>query len=239
MAQKKFKKEILAIIPARGGSKSIPHKNIVPLSGKPLIAWTIAAARKSKFITRTVVSSDDEKILQVGKKYGAETIKRPAEFATDKATSEPIILHVLDYFSRYQKYKPDLIVYLQPTSPLRTSLDIDEAFKTFFQKKADALVSVYEIDKSFLKSFLVDQRGMLKGVSNNRLPFMNRQTLPPIYMPNGAIYILKTAQFKKHKRFFENKTTPFIMPADRSIDLDDKKDLSLIRKILGKEKISN
>ena len=234
MAKNELKKEVLAIIPARGGSKSIPRKNIIDVAGKPLIAWTIEAALKSRDITRVIVSSDDEEILAVSKKYGAEPIKRPSELAADNSTSEPVILHALDYLLEKEKYSPELVVYLQPTSPLRTAEDIDRAFSHFMEQKAEALISVYEIDKSFLKSFLIDEKGFLKGVSNNEFPFMNRQTLPGVYMPNGAIYIVRAKNFKKSRKFFEKKTAPFIMAKERSVDLDDKEDLELIRRLLEK-----
>ena len=197
---KKSNKEIMAIIPARGGSKSIPRKNIVPLGGKPLIAWSIEAALGSKFITRTVVSSDDEEILKVAETHGAEVLRRPAELATDKATSEPVILHVLDHFLKHEKYEPDLVIYLQPTSPLRTTDDIDGAIRVFHQKEADALISVYEIDKSFLKSFLVDESGMLKGVSNNLFPFMNIS--PPWAKQVGANIYSKLHSKPASKTYF-------------------------------------
>ena len=115
-------RKILAIIPARGGSKGIPKKNIVKVGGKPLIAWAIDEAKKSKYIDTVIVTSDDDEILKVAKQYKAEPIKRPAELATDQAPPEPVVFHVLEYMKDKFKYLPDIFVYLQPTSPLRTEI---------------------------------------------------------------------------------------------------------------------
>jgi len=228
-------KKILAIIPARGGSKSIPKKNIVPLAGKPLIAWTIQAALKSKYIDKVAVSSDSDEILSIGKQYGAQPVKRPAHLATDKAPPEPIVYHTLNHLKK-EKYIPEILIYLQPTSPLRTSKDIDEAFNKFFKSKATAAISVYELDKKYLKAFLVNKDGFLKGSVNDEYPFMNRQMLPSIYMPNGAIYIITRKAFIKFGRLLSDKTIPYIMPTEKNLDLDTLQDLYELRKYFRKSK---
>lgn len=229
-------KKILAIIPARGGSKGIPKKNIVPLADKPLIAWTIEAAKKSKYISRTVVSSDSEEILKVATKFGAEPIKRPPELATDQAPPEPIVFHVLSYLKK-ENYIPDILVYLQPTSPLRTYKDIDEAFDKFFAVKATAAISVYELDKKYLKAFVADDRGFLKTAANNKFPFMNRQLLPSVYMPNGAIYIITRKEFIKWGRLLSDKTLPYVMSSEKSFDLDTMDDLKRLRRYMRQSKL--
>lgn len=234
MRQKSIHK-ILAIIPARGGSKSIPKKNIIPVGGKPLIAWSIEAARKSKYIDKVIVSSDSEEILRVASKYGAEPIKRPAKLATDTALPEPVIFHVLDHL-KMEKYIPDIIVYLQPTSPLRSSEDIDNAFDVFLKNKGTALNSVYEVEKNYLKTFLKNKHGFLVGAVNDKYPFTNRQKLPSLYMPNGAIYIIYTSVFKKTKMLFADKTIPFLMHGEKNIDLDTMEDLKKLRKIINRIK---
>ncbi|MEK7507165.1 MAG: acylneuraminate cytidylyltransferase family protein [Patescibacteria group bacterium] len=227
-------KKILAIIPARGGSKGIPKKNIVPVGGRPLIAWTIEAAKKSKYINKIVVSSDSDEILNVAKKWGAYPLKRPAELATDTAPPEPIVFHVLDHLKKKGNYIPNILVYLQPTSPLRTRDDIDSAFNSFFKSKATAVISVYELDKKYLKAFITDKNGFLKGAVNNKYPFMNRQQLPSVYMPNGAIYIITRKEFMKTGQLFSNKTAPHVMTAEKSFDLDTLEDLKKLRRILKK-----
>ena len=224
-------KKTLAIIPARGGSKGIPRKNIVLVGGNPLIAWTIQAAKKSKYIDRIVVSSDDDEILKTSVKFGVEPIKRPAELATDTALPEPVIHHALNYLKK-TAYVPDILVYLQPTSPLRTHRDIDQAFDIFFKTRATAAISVIEIDKKYLKAFVPDNRGFLKGAVNNKFPFMNRQLLPNIYLPNGAIYIITIPAFKKFNRLLSDKTAPHVMSLEKSIDIDTPEDLKKLKKYL-------
>lgn len=231
IASKLNTKKILAIIPARGGSKGIPRKNIIPVGGKPLIAWTIEAAKKSKYIDKVVVSSDNDEILKVAQKWRAYSIKRPAELATDQALPEPVVFHVLSCLKK-ENYIPDILIYLQPTSPLRTSRDIDDAFDKFFAAKATAAIGVFELDKKYLKAFVTDNRGFLKGSVNDQYPFMNRQLLPNVYMPNGAIYIITRKDFIKFNRLLSDKTVPYVMSPKKSFDLDTSEDLKKLKQIL-------
>lgn len=224
--------EILAIIPARGVSKGIPKKNIVPLLGKPLIAWTIEASKASKYINRTIVSSDSDEILKVSEEYGAEAVKRPDDISGDNAPFQLLITHALETLKNQENYFPDFLAYLQPTSPLRTTTDIDKAMEYMLSKKAEALISVYPQDKKFLKTFIVNSKGYLEGAVNDIYPFANRQDLPDLFMPNGAIFIIKTSVFLKRKQLFAPKTVPFVMDADRSVDVDNLEDLLKIEKIL-------
>lgn len=225
------KKKILAIIPARGGSKGIPKKNIIPLAGKPLIAWTIDAAKKSKYIDKVVVSSDDDEILKVATKFGAESIKRPTKLATDTALPEPLIFQVMNYLKEKEGYVPKIIVYLQPTSPLRDTVDIDSSIEMILNKKATAIISVHELEKKYLKTFITDEYGYLKGSVNNKYPFMNRQQLPNIYMPNGIIFAITRKEFMKTGQLFSNKTAPYIMTPEKGFDLDTLEDLKEIKTI--------
>lgn len=218
-------KKILSIIPARGGSKGLPGKNIIDLGGKPLIAWSIDASLRSKYIVDTVVSSDDDTILDTAKTYGADTLKRPSEFASDLASSESVVQHALKTVDK----KYDYIVLLQPTSPLRDEKDIDMAFEKLFNKDATALISVYEIDNKILKAFKEDSSGFIDGVSNNKYPFMPRQSLPKTYMSNGAIYIVKVDEFLKNNSFYTDKTTAFYMDRVKSMDIDTKEDLEKVK----------
>lgn len=224
-------RKVLAIIPARGGSKGIPRKNIIPLAGKPLIAWTIEAAKKSKYIDKIIVSSDSEEILKVAAKFGAESIKRPAHLATDTAAPEPFIFQVMAYLKEKENYIPEIIVYLQPTSPLRTTEDIDSSIKLMLNKKATAVISVCEIEKKYLKTFVAEKSGHLKGSVNNKFPFMNRQQLPSVYMPNGTVFAITRKEFIKTGQLFSEKTAPYIMTAEKSFDLDTLDDLKKINRI--------
>ncbi|MCF6212471.1 MAG: acylneuraminate cytidylyltransferase family protein [Flavobacteriaceae bacterium] len=224
-------KRILAIIPARGGSKGIPDKNIIEVAGKPLITWTIEAALKSEFISKTIVSSDSDIILEMSKKYGTETIKRPANLASDSARSEPVMTHVLKQL-KDENY--DYVMLLQPTSPLRTSDDIDAAVKTLVNTDATALISVYKPQHHPLKAFKTDDKGFLKGLVSDEYPFTPRQKLPKTFYPNGAIYIVKTDVFLKTGKLFTAKTLPFEMSAEKSLDIDTKTDFEMLSKILAK-----
>lgn len=228
-------KKILAIIPARGGSKGIPGKNIYPLAGKPLLAWTVAAALKSKYIDRVVVSSDDDKILTVAKKFGAEPIRRPKAISGDKAPFNKLIYHALDHLKNKEKYMPDILIYLQPTSPLRESKDIDKAL-SLLKGEVTSVIGMYEVDNKFLKSFVVDRKGHVKGAANDQFPFMNRQELPKTYMPNGAIYAIKTEIFLRTGKLFSGKTAPYLMNSEKSLDIDSLGDIKEAGKILDKKK---
>ena len=196
------------------------------LAGKPLIAWTIEASLKSKYITKTVVSSDDREILQIAEQYGAETIQRPAELASDTATSESVVQHTVDFLSAKNEVF-DVLVLLQPTSPLRTSNDIDNAFEILLGTDATAIISVFETDNKILKSFKSGVNGYIEGIVNNEYPFMRRQDLPKAFMPNGAIYIINIDLFKKHDSLMTNRTSCYVMPVNRSIDIDTYEDLHM------------
>ena len=221
-------KKVLAIIPARGGSKGLPRKNIIYLAGKPLIAWTIEASLDSKYITKTIVSSDSDEILEVAKRYGSEILKRPDELATDISSSEVVVKHTLESI----KEKFDYVVLLQPTSPLRDTNDIDSAFEKLFSLDATALISVCECDNKILKTFKENELGYIEGISNNKYPFMRRQDLPKTYMSNGAIYIIKVDDFFKNNSFFTDKTISFIMDEVKSMDIDVRDDLNKVERFI-------
>jgi CMP-N-acetylneuraminic acid synthetase len=214
-------KKVLAIIPARGGSKGLPRKNILDLARKPLIAWTIEASLNSKYITKTIVSSDDDEILNISKEYGADILKRPSEFATDSASSELVVNHAIKSINESFDY----IILLQPTSPLRDVLNINNAFENLFKENATALISVCEIDNKILKAFKQGEDGFIEGVSNNKYPFMRRQDLPKTYLSNGAIYIIKVDEIMTNNSFFTDKTISYIMNEIQSMDIDTQEDL--------------
>ncbi|PSM51558.1 CMP-N-acetylneuraminic acid synthetase [Campylobacter blaseri] len=218
---------ILSIIPARGGSKGFKGKNIFPLYNKPLIAWSIEASLKSKYITKTIVSSDDDEILEISKNYGSQIIKRPDELALDYTPSEPVITHALKTLNE----NFDFIVFLQPTSPLRNSSDIDSAIKMYLDKKSKSLISVKEVDNKFLKSFLLNDN-KLEPINNPKFPFTRRQDLPKLYMPNGAIYIVDYRYFLENEQLFSDDCVAFVMSDEKSIDIDSYEDIIKCEKVL-------
>jgi len=227
--------KIVSIIPARGGSKGLPGKNIIDLGEKPLIAWTIEASLKSKYITNTITSSDDDKILEIATHFGSEILKRPDELSLDTTPSEPVVEHVLKNIANIEEY--DYLILLQPTSPLRAEKEIDKAFELLIEKKASALISTKEIDNKILKAFKNNESEYLEGITNNEYPFMRRQNLPSVYMPNGAIYIVSINEFLKTKKLFTDRTISYEMSEEKSLDIDTFEDLEMCSKILLGNKI--
>lgn len=220
-------KTFLAIIPARGGSKRLPRKNLLDLCGKPLIAWSTEAGSKSKYIDKVVVSSDDDEILNISKTYGAETIKRPAELASDTATTFDAIKHTIDSLQKY-----DYVVLLQPTSPLRNQKHIDEAIELLESKNADAVVSVCEMDHSPLWSNTLPTDGNMNSFLRDEVLNKRSQDLEMYYRLNGAIYICKTQKLLKEKSFLiRDNIFAYKMDRTSSIDIDEKIDF-LIAKTL-------
>lgn len=222
----------LSIIPARGGSKGIPKKNIYPLNGKPLLAYTVEASLRSKYITDTIVSSDDNDILKVAERYGALAMSRPEALARDETLTEPVIDYVISNIQDF-KIKYDYIVLLQATSPLRTSAHIDEAIELLLNKKSHSLISVKEIDNKCLKSFFINDQNLLVPISDVRYPFFRRQDLPNVYMPNGAIYIVSSNEFLRTKKLYTCQTIPYIMSADMSTDIDGLNDIAICERLLS------
>ena len=216
-------KTFLAIIPARGGSKRLPRKNILDLCGKPLISWSIDAALKSKYISKVVVSSDDEEILNISSNFGADIIKRPYELANDTATTFDAVKHTIDNFENY-----DYIVLLQPTSPLRNENQIDEAIELLEEKQADAIVSVCEMDHSPLWSNTLPKDGNMNNFLKDEILNKRSQDLEKYYRLNGAIYICKTEKLIENKSFLlKDNIFAYIMNRENSVDIDEEIDFKM------------
>lgn len=228
-------KEILAIIPARGGSKGLPKKNIKKISGVPLIGYTIRAAKKSRYISRVVVSTDEEEIAEVSRRFGAEIpCLRPKELAGDESTTVDCVIHMMNYLKENKKYVPDYVCLLQCTSPLRSVEDIDGAIEKLFSTDFDGIVSVCEaeINPYWTNVFENDK---LKYFLEDGKKITRRQDLPKIYRYNGAIYIIKTEAFIQEKSFETENITGYVMPNEKSIDIDTITDFK-IAEILMKER---
>lgn len=223
--------KVIAVIPARAGSKGIPKKNLVEIGGKPLISWSIEEAIKSSMINTIVVTSDGDDILQVANQYKeVTTIKRPAHLAEDNTHTTPVILHALAELG-IQGDSFDYLLLLQPTSPLRRAEHINEALKKIHDSEATSLISVSLPDHHPYKSFVKNEEGYLEGILNNQFPFMPRQSLPEVYQPNGAIYIIEVASFLKNQDFFTSKTVEYIMTPESSIDIDSMEDVKKAEKL--------
>ena len=223
---------IYTIITARGGSKGIPRKNIKLLNGKPVIAYSIEPSISSDLIKKTYVTTEDNEISEVSKEYGAEIINRPPNLAEDKSTSVDVILHALDYLEKNNNL-PDFFVLLQPTSPLRSKEDIENAIELFIKNECDALISVCEIDHTSMLSLTIENNFLKPNCDENFLS-TRRQELPNYYCPNGAIYIITPKSLRKNKTFYPKKTIPYIMPKERSVDLDTEFDFKLAEFLLKK-----
>lgn len=216
-------KTFLAVIPARGGSKRLPRKNVLDLAGKPLISWTIEASLNSRYIDKTLVSSDDDEILSIAKSYSADTLKRPSELANDTSSSFDAIKHAIS--SSTQRY--DYVVLLQPTSPLRNEKNINAAIELLEQKKADAIISVCEMEHSPLWSNTLPDNGAMNNFLREELINQRSQDLPKHYRLNGAIYICKTEELLKEGSFFiKENIFSYIMDTEHSVDIDSSSDFS-------------
>jgi len=219
------KKNILAIIPARGGSKGIPRKNIKLLFGKPLISYSITEALKSIYINKVIVSTEDSEIAKISQKYGAEVLERPNELATDTADSDEVIFHVLQELKK-KHFRTDLVVFLQPTSPLRRATDIDTAIKIFCDHDCDSVISVSEPPHSPFWCFTIENT-FLKPIFDERFLHTRRQDLPVSYIPNGAIYISTPEKLTHNNGFYGKKIIPYIMSPETSIDIDNRNDFAI------------
>ncbi len=224
---------ILGLIPARGGSKGIPDKNLVSLCGKPLLQYTCEAAKGSNLLTRVIVSTDDQHIADVALGFGIEVpFLRPKELSEDTTPMIDVLLHTLAELAKTGQ-EPDILVLLQPTSPLRTAQDIDDAVTLLQKTGADTVVSVIEVPHQFVPSSLMRLDGdKLHSYSNQESPLL-RQDKQRLYARNGpAVLVLRTAFLKKAKNFYAGDTRALLMSRERSVDIDDAFDLRLAEMIL-------
>ena len=229
--------EILSIIPARGGSKGIPRKNLKTVSGKPLVAYSIEASLKSKYITRTIVSSEDKEIIKVSKDYGAEVIVRPDELAQDVTKTAPVMLHAMNELE-ISGYKADYVVLLQPTCPLRDENYIDSAFDYYFEKLKegyDSCFSAFSIGYTHAK-WRILHNNKLESLYDFRIRPRRQETEQhyPMICENGAFYALPWDTLKEVKDFIGYNPTAYITP--RVIDIDTLEDFKKVEEIINAKK---
>ena len=229
-----MKDKILAIIPARSGSKGLPHKNIKKLDGKPLIAYTIEAAKKSNIFKDIFVSTDSEEYAEISKSFGAIVpFLRDKSLSKDDSKISDVIINILEKLEKLGK-KYDFFMLLQPTSPLRTEEDILNAYNFLKEKNGNSIISVCEVEHSPLwmntldKSLCLDN--FLESVDKNR------QELEQYYRINGAIYLTNVEYYKKFKNFYKDKSYAYIMENEKSVDIDTKLDFIVAEAILGYKK---
>ena len=227
-------KTFLAVIPARGGSKGLPRKNIKNLCGKPLIAWSIEAGLRSKYIDEVMVTTDDEEIAKISKEFGANVpFLRPKELASDTATTFDAIKHTIDFYKDTYKKTYDYIILLEPTSPLREKEDIDNMIKKMVEneKNADSLISIGEVHEhpSIMKKIL---DGRLVNYCHELKAHSRRQDNDKAYFPYGVGYIVKTDVLLKEKTFYTKKNTFFEIKRYQCYEIDDIYDFLAIENIM-------
>ena len=219
---------MLAIIPARGGSKGLPGKNIANLGGKPMIAWTIEAARDATFVTRVIVSTDDREIARVARAHGAEVpFLRPAELATDTARAVDAFIYTVNRMEKQDRLRADAICVLQPTSPLRSSGDVDAAITLFHEQRADSVISVTESAHPITWTRRVGPEGHLLELPElEHDPTDNRQAYETTVQLNGAVVVFDYPFLQAGRSYYSEKTYAYVMPANRSVDVDTALDLA-------------
>lgn len=226
--------KVLGVIPARGGSKSVPRKNIALLHGKPLIAYTIQAALDCHSLTQSVVSSEDHEILEIARQYGASVpFVRPAHLATDESPTLPVVQHAVTEMETRESQVYDYIVLLQPTTPLRNSNDIDAAVEKLIATGADSVVSVCDVGAYHpaRMRLIVDDRLVELPIREPK-EMLRRQDLPPVYIRNGAIYAVKRDTVMLENSMIGRVSRPYIMPEERSVNIDSRLDFLLAEILL-------
>jgi len=217
---------MIALIPARGGSKGLPGKNIKLLNGKPMIAYTIEAALKSKKISRVILSTDDTEIARVGQQYGAEVpFMRPDYLATDTARSLDVFDYTITQLELLENIEINEFIILQPTSPLRKSIHIDEAITLFKEKNADSIISYCKEDHPIVWHKYIDNEGRFSNIFKDDF-IKNRQEIKPTYYPNGSIFILKK-EIINSGNYYQSNSFAYIMEKKYSIDIDTIDDFRL------------
>lgn len=225
-------KKIVAIVTARSGSKGLPSKNVKILCGKPLIAWTIEQAKKSKYVDDVIVSTDDKIIASVSEKFGAEIpFLRPQKLSSGTAKSIDVVLHAMEWLKNNAR-QPDLVVMLQPTSPLRSDQDIDRSIELLLEKKAESVVSVCPSEHPMEWTNVLSKNGSMRSFLKKDLVNSIRQELPQSYSLNGAVYVSFCDILKEKLSFIHEGTFAYIMPRVRSVDIDDEYDFKLAEFIM-------
>ena len=223
---------MISIIPARGGSKGLPGKNILPLCGKPMIAYTIEAAKQSKYIDHVIVSTDDQKIAEIALQYGAEVpFLRPDFLASDTAQAVDNYIYTIERLSKEWNTPIEEFVVLQPTSPLRIAEDIDGAIEMFMEKQADSVISYTPEAHPVRWHKYLDENNAFVDIFDTTIA--NRQDLKTSYYPNGAVYVFRFSMIKERK-YYTDKSYGFVMPRVRSVDIDYKGDFDYVEFLMSR-----
>ena len=230
-------REVLGLIPARGGSKGMPRKNIRQLAGKPLAAWTIETALACPMLDRAIVSTDDREIADIARRYGAEVpFIRPAELAQDGTSDLPVYQHALSWLAEHEGYRPDIVVWLRPTAPLRTVQDVETAIQLLIETGADCVRSVClaEHHPYWMKRLDSDRLvSFVDGIDESK--YYRRQLLPPVYRLNGAVDVTWCRTVMEKGLLYGGDVRGYVMSAERSIDLDSELDFALAELLLQRK----
>jgi N-acylneuraminate cytidylyltransferase len=221
--------EIISVIPARGGSKGLPRKNVLKLNGKPLIGYTIENAFQTKLVNRVFVSTDDPEIEKVSKEFGAEVVRRPLELSTDTSSSEEALLHVLECLWQTERYEPELIVFLQCTSPLTEPEDIDGTIQNLIDNQSDSAFAATPFHYFLWKN---NAKECAEGINHDETTRVMRQDRTEQFLETGAAYVMKTDGFKQAKHRFFGKTTFHVMPFERCLEIDTLVDFKVAASLL-------
>jgi len=221
---------VIGVIPARGGSKGVHRKNLAPLMGKPLVAYTIEAGLRARLLTDLVVSTEDEEIAAVCREWGASVpFSRPAELATDTATSLPVVQHAVREMERNTGQPYDIVAMLQPTTPLRLAEDIDAGIQLLIRTRADSVVSVVEVGghHPFRMKRIVGDNCLINYIDQGFEDMRPRQELPPVYIRSGALYIARRSLIMEQNTFVGPDCRAYIMEQERSVNIDNPNELYL------------
>jgi CMP-N-acetylneuraminic acid synthetase len=228
---------ICAIVPARGGSKGLPRKNLRLVAGRPLIALAIESALGAHLVDRVIVSTDDEEIARVARQEGADVpFMRPASLASDDAPAQPVVEHAITYVEE-RDGRVDSVVLLQPTSPLRRARHVDEAVRLFLDSGADSVVSVCEVEHSPYWMYRMEGDRLYPFASDQELNRARRQALPTLYRPNGAIYVMSRKLLMEERLVIGLAPRPYLMSRQESVDVDDQLDLELAEWLSSRSKL--
>jgi CMP-N-acetylneuraminic acid synthetase len=220
---------IVALITARGGSKRLPRKNVLPVSGKPLIVWTVQAASAARSIARTLVSTDDDEIATVCKSAGGEVpFRRPEHLAGDYSSHYDVVAHAIDWLEANEGGLPDYVLLLQPTTPLRTAEDIDGIAELAGRTGAESLVGVVPVSHHPMLCHRLSATGTLEPYLPRPAGYLRTQDLEPAYAVNGALYLFRPEAFRARKQVLGDHPVAYVMPRERSLDVDDAFDLALV-----------
>jgi CMP-N-acetylneuraminic acid synthetase len=223
---------VLGLVPARGGSKGIPRKNVRPLAGKPLLAYTAEATRQSRSLDRVILSTEDDEIAALGRALGLEVpFRRPSELAADDTPGMAPVLHALTWLADVEGYRPDALMLLQPPSPLRRGRHIDEAMALLERESADSVLSVCAPDYHpyWMK---VVRDGRIVPFMSEGARYHSRQELPPVFRTNGAIYVARVDRLLEHQTFELERTLPYPMAREESVNIDDEFDWWLAEQLI-------